>query len=722
MSERFNNKIDQWVKDIMASSKNLATEIELKEQAKVALNLFMQSDIDGSETLSFNELKTLCDMAGLPMEVDEEEALIKMDKDDSGSLDIEEWTTWWLTRVSALPNPIKQQEAVARNTFVKFDADGSGCLDTAELSKLISTLGADFTADELEEALTEIDTDFSGVIEMSEFIAWWTNRAAANRSNTSLISLKMRKLAQKASQVFSTDIFVASWNGEIELVKAFLIGEPRLALAADTSEYGEGWTALHYACYQGHVQVVEALLAGRCEVNRTNDLGFSALFYAAQRGHIAICSLLLDKGADPSITGAYQPQPLLGSDGPPQLGAPEPEAALTMPSELFMCPVEHIIDYPELKALFESCSKCAAPQAPDYDQVSALLSLSTGLLALELHQQQKQISHLPVKRWEAKLTMDHKMDTDLVAAEVYTAFVASGLSITCSVPAVHPKRNHSYSAPLDKAWVKKLHFLCAIHKMKRLQLVEVSPLGLKEVFVEFCAIYGALDPQHRAAINVVDFMYLIIKKCTDRTHTKDLRRDLRTCLEQVRINGNSWKPGNQPDAETGKTGFKKKADSKEQGATGGKLDLNDPIVLVHAAISELLSRKASSVRGTALDKEKEQQQAAIVAPAEHEVESKSKEGGERSVAPGPAIASKPKSKAVPTLAPDSSAGRGRAEAPVSVASTVRWVLAEGPEVKAGAPTVSLRITAVNSWGAGPASSTVPVAIHFGKASKTATRS
>ena len=68
-------------------------------------------------------------------------AFMKIDADDSGQISVEEWIGWWLKRVSCLPNPLKQQEALARNTFQKFDTDDTGSLDTSELYELISSLG-----------------------------------------------------------------------------------------------------------------------------------------------------------------------------------------------------------------------------------------------------------------------------------------------------------------------------------------------------------------------------------------------------------------------------------------------------------------------------------------------------------------------------------------------------------------------------------------------------
>jgi Ca2+-binding EF-hand superfamily protein len=260
MPTEFDEQIPEWVAKVVESPRNLATEKELTEQCKVALNLFIDADMDGNRQLSFQELKQLCDAAGLPVGDDEDEAMLHMDKNESGSLDIEEWVTWWLNRISSLPNPIKQQEAIARNTFQNFDRDGSGCMDASELGLLVQSLGADFSEEELLLALGEIDADGSGMVEVGEFVMWWTNRAAGNRKQASLISLKMQKLAMKAAQVFSTDIFTATWNGEAGLVKAFLEGESALAKAWDVSEYGNGWTSLHYASYRGHTEIRSAAI------------------------------------------------------------------------------------------------------------------------------------------------------------------------------------------------------------------------------------------------------------------------------------------------------------------------------------------------------------------------------------------------------------------------------------------------------------------------------
>lgn len=72
--------------------------------------------------------------------------------------------------------PTDEQIAEVREIFNHFDLDGNGTMEARELGKLLTTLGGDEAADEVDAALEALDVDHNGTIDFSEFVAWWTDR------------------------------------------------------------------------------------------------------------------------------------------------------------------------------------------------------------------------------------------------------------------------------------------------------------------------------------------------------------------------------------------------------------------------------------------------------------------------------------------------------------------------------------------------------------------
>jgi Ca2+-binding EF-hand superfamily protein len=322
-------EIEALIEEVFKSPLTISTIDELKQQAKSAYLSYCYADSDQNGILTADEILILCERMGLKAGIDEEETLMKMDDDGSYTVDIEEWLRWWLTRVSKLPNPIKQQEIIARNTFQRFDKDGSNSMDVSEFKDLVESLGVDFSDDELEEVITLLDTNRSGSIDMEEFVDWWTQRTAQLRYGNSNIAAKLRRLASRASQRFSTDIFTATWQEDVELVKIFIENDRKSALAVDVD--GNNWSALHYAAYKGNMVIIDLLLKAGALINKTNTHGFTPLFYAAQCAHVDVCAFLLEAGADPTIEGEEE-----GSR---------------------MTAIEHAVDTSALQPLFSSHTK-----------------------------------------------------------------------------------------------------------------------------------------------------------------------------------------------------------------------------------------------------------------------------------------------------------------------------------------------------------------------------
>ncbi|CAL8088501.1 unnamed protein product [Calicophoron daubneyi] len=65
-------------------------------------------------------------------------------------------------------------------------------------------------------------------------------------------------------------------------------------------DFEADFTPLLFACYHGHLRLVETLLDRGSDINATDQNGWTALHWAAQRCHADIVELLLDRGASRS--------------------------------------------------------------------------------------------------------------------------------------------------------------------------------------------------------------------------------------------------------------------------------------------------------------------------------------------------------------------------------------------------------------------------------------
>ena len=75
-----------------------------------------------------------------------------------------------------------------------------------------------------------------------------------------------------------------------------------------TSFYG--WTALMFAIWNGHLDIVQMLLQAKANPNLHNETGFTALFLAAMNGYSDIVQQLLECGANPNISDRDGSTPL----------------------------------------------------------------------------------------------------------------------------------------------------------------------------------------------------------------------------------------------------------------------------------------------------------------------------------------------------------------------------------------------------------------------------
>lgn len=134
-------------------------------------NLFLSLDANKDGSLSITELKKGLKSVGVKIPKDLARVLEQVDTDGSGVLDYTEFLAATLDRKTY------SQEGVVWAAFRKFDLDGSGSIDKAELMKV---LGDDEIREEMtlpkdpgamDKLFSEIDLNGDGKIDFEEFMA-----------------------------------------------------------------------------------------------------------------------------------------------------------------------------------------------------------------------------------------------------------------------------------------------------------------------------------------------------------------------------------------------------------------------------------------------------------------------------------------------------------------------------------------------------------------------
>lgn len=132
--------------------------------------------------------------------------------------------------------------------------------------------------------------------------------------------------------LIGTGLMIGAWEGNIALMELFLdrgadlhrinrFGETALMLAAWKNrreamqwllDHGarpnraeREWTALHYATFAGHAELVEHLLDAGADINARSSNGSTVVMMAAREGHAALAQRLLAAGANPALKNDF---------------------------------------------------------------------------------------------------------------------------------------------------------------------------------------------------------------------------------------------------------------------------------------------------------------------------------------------------------------------------------------------------------------------------------
>ncbi len=98
-------------------------------------------------------------------------------------------------------------------------------------------------------------------------------------------------------------------QGETPLMIAALRGNlvaARKLMARDADVNKPGWTPLHYAATNGHLDMMKLLLEHHAYIDAESPNGSTPLMMAAQYANAQTVQLLLDAGADPQIKNQQQ--------------------------------------------------------------------------------------------------------------------------------------------------------------------------------------------------------------------------------------------------------------------------------------------------------------------------------------------------------------------------------------------------------------------------------
>ena len=88
-----------------------------------------------------------------------------------------------------------------------------------------------------------------------------------------------------------TPLMIASISGNLPVVKS-------LVLQRKAQINHIGWTPLHYACANGHLDIAQFLIANGASIDSLSQGNTTPLMMAVQSGNEVLVKLLLDKGAD----------------------------------------------------------------------------------------------------------------------------------------------------------------------------------------------------------------------------------------------------------------------------------------------------------------------------------------------------------------------------------------------------------------------------------------
>jgi len=105
----------------------------------------------------------------------------------------------------------------------------------------------------------------------------------------------------KTNRFGETALMLAAWKNRTQAVLWLLERGARPNPSQHPDPHRREWTALHYAAFAGHAELLDRLIAAGADVNARSTNGSTVVMMAAREGHAAIARRLLAAGANPAL-------------------------------------------------------------------------------------------------------------------------------------------------------------------------------------------------------------------------------------------------------------------------------------------------------------------------------------------------------------------------------------------------------------------------------------
>eukprot|EP01066_Platyproteum_vivax_P003437 Platyproteum_vivax@DN14359_c0_g1_i1.p1 len=135
-----------------------------KQEIKEAFDLF---DTDNSGSIDASELETAFKALGFDPDPNEIAKMIKeSDSSGEGLVDFDEFLLMMQKKISE-----RNPEEEMTKAFRLYDSDGAGRITLRELKKIANEIGEKMSDADLQDMITEADTDGDNAINLKEFLA-----------------------------------------------------------------------------------------------------------------------------------------------------------------------------------------------------------------------------------------------------------------------------------------------------------------------------------------------------------------------------------------------------------------------------------------------------------------------------------------------------------------------------------------------------------------------